>query len=123
MSAHASGTTTRGRADGSTLRKSLGCLLADNLGIELRRYGSGAQRHFGAGEAVLDQWMADNALVSWITAGEPWELKTDFIAELDVPLNIDQNPHNAFAEELSETRRRADHRAKQLPVLPNPGRR
>src|SRR3954451_15429519 len=30
-----------GNAEGSTLRRTLGCLLADELGIELRRVGSG----------------------------------------------------------------------------------
>jgi hypothetical protein len=30
-----------GNAEGSTLRKTLGCLLADELGIQLRRVGSG----------------------------------------------------------------------------------
>ena len=31
----------RGNAEGSTLRLTLGCLLAEHLGIELRRVGSG----------------------------------------------------------------------------------
>lgn len=62
----------RGNAEGSTLRKTLGCLLADELGIELRRVGSSTRRTFAAGEEVLSQWMADNALVSWIPMPEPW---------------------------------------------------
>jgi hypothetical protein len=32
-----------GNAEGSTLRKTLGCLLADDLGIRLRRVGSGTR--------------------------------------------------------------------------------
>jgi hypothetical protein len=37
-----------GNAEGSTLRKTLGCLLADELGIQLRRVGSGTRMTFGA---------------------------------------------------------------------------
>lgn len=47
-----------GNAAGSTLRRTLGCLLSEQLGIELRRYGSGQRYHFGLGEKVLSAWMA-----------------------------------------------------------------
>lgn len=60
--------------EGSTLRKTLGCLLADELGIQLRRVGSGRRRTFDAGELVLSAWMAENALVSWVVCDRPWEL-------------------------------------------------
>src|SRR5690349_422197 len=43
----------RGNAWGSTLRLTLGCLLADSLGIELRRVGSGKRRTFADGERTL----------------------------------------------------------------------
>jgi hypothetical protein len=39
----------QGNAEGSTLRLSLGCLLSRDLGIELRRVGSGRRMTFGAG--------------------------------------------------------------------------
>jgi hypothetical protein len=42
-----------GNAEGSTLRKTLGCLLAGGLGIQLWRVGSGSRMTFGAGEQVL----------------------------------------------------------------------
>jgi hypothetical protein len=51
-----------GNAAGSTLRLNLGCLLAERLGIQLRRVGSGQRLTFAAGEARLSAWMADNAL-------------------------------------------------------------
>jgi hypothetical protein len=40
-------------AAGSTLRLTRGCLLAQQLGIELRRVGSGKRMTFGAGERIL----------------------------------------------------------------------
>lgn len=51
-----------GNTAGSTLRLNLGCLLAERLGIQLRRVGSGQRLTFAAGEARLSAWMADNAL-------------------------------------------------------------
>ena len=56
----------RGNAEGSTLRKTLGVLLADTLSIELRRVGSGSRMTFGPGEGVLSAWLAENARVGWL---------------------------------------------------------
>lgn len=58
-----------GNAEGSTLRKTLGCLLADEFGIQLRRVGSGSRMTFGAGEQALSAWMAENALSAGWSAG------------------------------------------------------
>jgi len=63
-------------AYGSTLRLTLGCLLAEQLGIELRRVGSGIRLTFADGEARLSQWMADNAFVCWVAHERPWSWRT-----------------------------------------------
>ncbi|MDB1087367.1 hypothetical protein PJ985_07295 [Streptomyces sp. ACA25] len=103
----------RGNAAGSTLRFSLGCL----LGLELRRVGSGERLTFGkAGEATLSEWMADNAGVCWIEHEEPWILKSSFIPQCDLPLNLDQNDHNTFCDRLKQLRAQARDRARELPV-------
>ncbi|WP_043494213.1 GIY-YIG nuclease family protein [Streptomyces viridosporus] len=103
----------RGNAEGSTLRLSLGCL----LGLELRRVGSGKRLTFGqAGEAKLSQWMADNARVCWVEHDEPWTLESALISQLDLPLNLDQNGHNAFHAQLKEIRARARQQARELPI-------
>lgn len=112
-----------GNAAGSTLRLTLGCLLADELGLELRRVGSGKRRTFHTGEPKLTEWMVTNALVSWVEHDEPWVLEHELIASLDVPLNLQGNVRNAFHPKLTEIRKQAAHRANDLPVLPNPGRR
>lgn len=107
-----------GNAEGSTLRKTLGVLLADELGIELRRVGSGTRRTFGtAGEAALSRWLHDNALVSWVVHPEPWVLEEELIATLDVPLNLQGNPHNAFYPILKKLRAEAEQNARSLPVI------
>lgn len=107
----------RGNAEGSTLRKTLGCLLSEELGIELRRVGSGKRRTFGQGEAALTQWMADHAFVSWITDDEPWKLERALFIALDLPLNLQQNAHNRFHNTLTGVRAAAMSRAQELPTM------
>jgi hypothetical protein len=103
------------------LRKTLGCLLAAELGIELRRVGSGKRMTFAEGEHALSAWMAENAFVSWIVRQRPWELEDALIEALDLPLNLMGNKHNQFHPVLTEVRANCAARARALPVLPNPG--
>ena len=107
----------QGNAEGSTLRLSLGCLLSQSLGIELRRVGSGRRMTFGAGERVLSDWMERNARVAWLACDEPWRIEEHLIRSVSLPLNLDQNRHNGFHSELSESRRAAKARARELPVV------
>jgi hypothetical protein len=111
----------KGNAEGSTLRKTLGSLLSAELHLDLRRVGSGKRMTFVDGEKVLSAWMAQNAGVSWLVDPTPWILEAHLIAELDTPLNIDGNKHNPVYAQLTAARSRAVARARQLPVLPNPG--
>jgi hypothetical protein len=107
---------TRGNAEGSTLRLSLGCLLEKDLGIELRRVGTGARMTFGPGEKRLSAWLAENASVAWVTISEPWLYESQLIRRLNLPLNIAHNAHHRFSAELSRIRRAARVRARSLPV-------
>ncbi|ORV83682.1 GIY-YIG nuclease family protein [Mycolicibacterium iranicum] len=104
-------------ADGSTLRKSLGVLLGDELGFALRRIGSGKRQTFAGGEAILTQWMAENVAVSWVLHPEPWYLEAKLISALDLPLNIQNNDHNAFASTLKKRRKDAAVKAGKMRIL------
>ena len=106
-----------GNAEGSTLRLTLGCLLAEQLEIELRRVGSGTRRTFSHGEHKLSDWMGANAFVCWVEDAEPWDLEQQLISRYDVPLNLDQNTRNAFHPELTAARKAAKQRAAALPIL------
>jgi len=75
-----------GNAEGSTLRLTLGCLLSKELGIKLRRAGSGKRMTFGPGETVLSDWMNENALVAWHVCEEPWMLEKRLLSEVCLPL-------------------------------------
>lgn len=107
----------RGNAAGSTLRLTLGCLLADKLGIQLRRVGSGSRLTFADGEALLSNWMDQHAYVAWTPHPAPWEPEHALIAAWALPLNLDQNSHSPYAIQLSAVRRAARTSARELPIV------
>lgn len=107
----------RGNAAGSTLRLTLGVLLSQQLGIELRRVGSGGRRTFSTGEQALSAWIAEHARVTVVQHAEPWVLEEELIRNLVLPLNLDQNSH-PFRSTLSAMRSAAKASAESLPVLP-----
>ena len=101
-------------ASRSTLRRSLGCLLEDELGIQLRLNRSGRVTFGKEGEARLSEWMADNAFVVWMEHDEPWRLEPKIIQSVSLPLNIEHNGQHPFAPVLSALRKEARERAKEL---------
>lgn len=106
----------RGNAAGSTLRLTLGCLLAPVLGTRLRRVGSGERFTFACQEEVLSDWMERHALVAWYPTAAPWELEEQLIASIPLPLNLDQNHEHPFHATLSQVRRTARDEARDQPI-------
>lgn len=107
----------RGNAEGSTLRLTLGALLASRSDFPLRRVGSGRRMTFThLGEQWLDGWMADNARVCWVEHPEPWLLERQLLEKLSLPLNIQDNRLHPFAMALSEIRREAKAAALAMPI-------
>jgi hypothetical protein len=99
-------------ANVSTLRLSLGCLLREKLGLELR-CTSGDNYNWGAGEAKLTEWMADHAFVAWCPHGDPHTLEQGAIARYRPPLNINGNKHHPFCEHLRALRGRCKAEARE----------
>jgi hypothetical protein len=99
------------------LRLTLGCLLAEPLGIQLRRLGSGPRLTFAAGEARLSAWMADNAYVTWVETDRTWLAEQRLIASVNLPLNLDQNRQHAFHQQLTQIRADARMAARTLPIV------
>ena len=89
----------------STLRLSLGCLLREECGLELR---SASRDHYdwGAGEENLTEWMADHAFVAWHVHGDPETLEAGAIVRYRPPLNIKGNRQHPFCEHLVALRKR-----------------
>lgn len=107
----------RGNAFGSTLRLSLGCLLADELGLSLRRVGSGTRLTFADGEKLLSDWLDENASVCWLDTPVPWLVEEHVISLVPLPLNLDQNVTHPFYSTLHRLRAEARQRARYLPIL------
>ena len=112
-----------GNAEGSTLRKTLGCLLGPDLGIALRRVGSGTRCTFtNPGEQVLDAWMQENAFVVWRETERPWELERSILhSGLPLPLNVRDNPSIRHTSVITAVRRAAMMGAEVLPIVADSG--
>lgn len=113
----------RGNAEGSTLRKTLGCLLAHQTGFPLRRVGSGQRQTFtNPGEQALDAWMSANAYVTWHPCERPWAVEQEILASgLPLPLNIRDNPCEAHTLVVRAVRRNAVAAAIDLPIVRDNG--
>lgn len=97
----------RGNAEGSTLRRTLGCLLQDRLKIQLTTTRTGKWMFGSDGENVLSEWMQSHARVMWVSLRDErvdWPRKADetdkqvldraerrMIASFRLPLNLDDN--------------------------------
>jgi hypothetical protein len=110
-----------GNAEGSTLRRSLGVLLALESNYPLRRVGSGKRTTFThLGEQWLDQWMEENAKVYWVAHEEPWLFEEILIGSISLPLNIQGNNH-PFKPTLSAMRSKALKEAKIMEIADETG--
>lgn len=112
-----------GNAAGSTLRLTLGCLLAKGLDANLRRVGSGARYTLtNPGEQRLDAWMAEHARVAWRAVAEPWRLERDILRSgTSLPLNIRDNPNLAHIAVVQAARSAARREADLLSILTDSG--
>jgi hypothetical protein len=70
-----------------------------------------------AGEAVLSEWMAENALVTWLQVDEPWLVEDEALSALELPLNLDGSG-SSFRPTLRGARDAARAHARLLPVVP-----
>jgi len=95
----------RGPIGSSTLRRTLACLLVDQLKLDIQRRPSGKLFLSQSQEAALTGWMDASAKVGWIIATEPWRIEKELIAcaEISLPLNI-QGVRNTFANKLKQLR-------------------
>ena len=105
----------RDDASRSTLRRSIGCLMAEQLRIELEvtRVGRLVHCHFGfglLGEHILSRWLDENARVSWVQHDEPLLLEQYLIKTLTLPINVKGNNH-PFATQLDRLLREYEARA------------
>ncbi|WP_211235373.1 GIY-YIG nuclease family protein [Deinococcus ficus] len=102
-----------GNAEGSTLRRTLGVVLADTLGIHLELSPSGTRLTFGSeGEKKLTHWMVNHASVGWLAYDHPHEFEDTALHTLCVPLNLKNNEHHPFHPQLTALRKKMATAAK-----------
>ena len=95
-----------GNADGSTLRFSLGILLRrKGSPLEPKRKGI-KKRIEWSNEDYLTEWICDNALVAWIEHKHPKLVEEQAVKNFGclLPLNIEHNKENLFAQDLKRER-------------------
>ena len=106
-----------GNAEGSTLRLTLGVLLAERSDFPLRRVGSGSRMTLThLGEQWLDGWLQANAKVCWFEHDQPWVLEETLLTRLSLPLNLQGNSHHPFSTQLTGLRQEAKRAARDMPI-------
>jgi hypothetical protein len=105
------------------LRRTLGCLLSEQLGIKLRRVGSGRRHTFtNPGEQLLDDWMWRHAFVTWVETNTPWEQEAQLLSSgLRLPLNVDGNPWLEAVALVRAVRLKARQLADELDIVADSG--
>lgn len=92
----------RGNASGSPLRLTLGCLLVEQLGINLT--APVGRPTFGLGEDRLSEWMAANMFVAWVEHPEPWTIRAEAIERLRPPFNSGEHSGTPLHQTLAARR-------------------
>lgn len=107
-------------ASRSTLRRTLGVLLTDDLGLTLGVHGG--REHYGPqGEALISRWLIENARVAWAVDPQPWEVEDELLADATLALNLDGRT-DAFARSISDRRKVAMAAARADVLRPHPMR-
>ena len=99
----------RGRIAQSTLRRSLACLLQQELGFNITRNAANKLVMPRQHETTLTDWMAEHAAVTLLTDSAPWAIEDELISSgPQLPLNIKGSAH-PFRAVLAGKRRKASH--------------
>ncbi len=107
-----------GNASASTLRLTLGVLLAGDLGLELRRVGGGGRMTFHCGQAILTSWLERHARVRPMAFDAPWTVERSIIERFALPLNLQHNAH-PFGDQLAAMRSAARRGARMSAADPD----
>jgi hypothetical protein len=100
-------------AEFSTVRFSLGVLLANQIGTELRFTGTDTMVFANGGERRLDEWMERHFHLTWLPVEKPWEVeKVVLKSDLCLPLNI--SGHRGRGSPVKAARGAARDRADAL---------
>lgn len=100
-----------GNASQSTLRRTLGVLLMEQLGLTLIvRKG----RELWREEAELTDWMHENTLLTYAIDPAPWIAEDELLERATLALNIEGQRKNAFARFIPARRSAARAAARSV---------
>ncbi len=91
-----------GNAAGSTLRFSLASILGDSMNMPLIKRGS--RIFLGENEVKLNEWLDENARVTFMECEEPWLYESSLIKQLDLPMNLEHNKQHSFYTTMKKIR-------------------
>jgi len=83
-----------GNSAGSTLRFSLASILGDSMNMPLIKKGS--RIFLGENEVKLNEWLDENARVTFVECEQPWLYESSLIKQLDLPMNLEHNKEHQF---------------------------
>lgn len=101
-----------GKADASALRLTLGCVLVDTLGLQLLQHPDEERFTWGAGEALLSEWIQTHLQVGWIVHSRPWEITDMAFRSLFLPLNLNVTDPTPFHRMLDKRKRHMEESAR-----------
>lgn len=100
-----------GNASQSTLRRTLGVLLMNTLGLSLELRNG---RPRWSKESTLTNWMHENARVGYVVDESPWSSEDELLKHALLALNIDGRNSDEFAKSLSARRSAARAAARSI---------
>ena len=100
-----------GNAAGSTLRFSLASILGESMNMPLIKKGS--RIFLGENEAKLNEWLNENARVTFVECEEPWLYESSLIKQLDLPMNLEHNKQHLFYATMKKIRSDARKAARE----------
>lgn len=94
----------RGDSRMSSLRMTVGAVLASRLGLEPVGDGTRTYFNFGDGERRLTDWMRDHTQIAVIESDNPFAMERAILSVLPAPFNISERRRHPFSRYLMSLR-------------------
>lgn len=109
-----------GDSRSSSLRMTVGALLAEELALDPVGDGSRTYFSFGDGERRLSEWLAANTRLAFWECDTPFVLEKHLLRTYPVPFNISDRKRHPFSKYLMSIRAFYAGRPRSVPPLARP---
>lgn len=93
-----------GNIQGSTLRKTLACLINEEKPLQFRDPQEKRPKLKDNSRKELNRWITEYSRITWYPVEKPWSYESRLILELKPPLNLECNGGHPFYETLQSLR-------------------